>query len=64
MKKLVWRHKKYGKRDYAGSYTWGFISNLQTERVFILKWINDHGKSHLCVFESHEAAKMQGWVGK
>lgn len=60
-KKGIWKHKKYGKREYSGSYAWGFISDPRTERVFVLKSTQKGGKEHICVFESHESAKNNGW---
>lgn len=60
-KKSIWKHKKYGKRPYTGSYIWGFISNPNTERAFVLTGLQKNGKEHICVFESHESAKRNGW---
>lgn len=60
-RQAVWKHKKYGNREYLGSYAWGFISNPNTERVFVLKGREKSGKEHICVFESHESAKRNGW---
>lgn len=61
---MSWFNKKYGKRKYVGSYAWGFISNPHTERVFVLKGDRKNKSQHVCVFESHEAAKRLGWVKK
>lgn len=59
MKKNVWLHKKYGKRQYSGSY---HIDD--GDREFILVAIKRDGKKHRVTFESHEAAKKLGWFKK
>jgi hypothetical protein len=63
----VWRHKKYGKRNYRGTYV-----TESGERVFYLiglitKQIKKRcicKKVHKIVFGSHEAAKKLGWKKK
>lgn len=62
MKKTVWKHRKYGKRQYVGSYAYGFLSNPHSERVFLLTGKRKDGSEHFCVFESWEAAKRLGWA--
>jgi hypothetical protein len=54
--KLIWKHKKYGKAEYDGQYKW-----TRGERVFELFCAP---KKHRVTFESYQAAKDLGWVGK
>lgn len=59
-KKLTWTHKKYPKRKYEASYGYSF----NTGRTFLLRGLMKNGQVHGLAFESHEAAKALGWVGK
>lgn len=64
MKKSIWRHKKYGKRNYEGRYT-----HVSGERIFFLtgyvqlkvKKLKLVGRIHNVTFESPQAAKALGW---
>lgn len=51
----MWQKKKYGKKLYQGSYR--FVTG---EREFILVGMSN-GKKNTISFESHEAAKTNGW---
>lgn len=53
----MWTHKKYGKRNYKGSYD--FKSG---EREFKLVGKDSKGKIHIISFESWQAAKALGWT--
>ncbi len=55
--KLVWRHAKYGKRKFEGSYYWN-----HNEREFQLTWSDIKDNLRRISFESHEQAKKLGWV--
>ena len=61
-KRGVWTNRKYFKRAYKGSYAWGFLSDPSKERVFVLRGLMKSGQEHVCVFESHESAKRNGWL--
>jgi hypothetical protein len=50
----VWSHKKFGKKTFEGFYAFD-----RGERVFELNC-----GARRITFESHEAAKALGWVGK
>lgn len=54
----IWKSPKKSEksRSYVGSYSW-YKGERQLEFVAILR----NGKKHRVVFESHEAAKTQGW---
>ena len=53
MKKKVWTHPKR-KSTYTGSY-----ERLKGERVFNLT-----NGQHTVTFESHQAAKVDGWLAE
>lgn len=55
--KSVWTHKKY-KTEFTGSYQTISLGS-RTERVFLLS----NGKVNKS-YESHQAAKRDGWVKK
>lgn len=57
-KNFIWRHKKYGKRNYESQYA---IEQNTGERCFILRGKMKNGKTHNLAFESHQAAKELGW---
>ena len=63
MKKGRWFHKKYGKNAFEGSYARGILEKYNKERIFILGGVRKSNPSHgiVLAFESHEAAKAQGW---
>jgi hypothetical protein len=54
--KLTWTHPKHGKHKYKGSYHWA-----RHERVFELYCKE---KKHRVTFESFQAARDLGWLGK
>lgn len=57
-KPSIWKHKKYKAREYSGNYIW----DARNGRVFFLIGKDSKGREHGIAFESHEAAKLQGWV--
>ena len=52
----IWHHKKYKNRNYIGAYR----RAINGERELVLTCTRN-GRQHNIVFESHEAAKAQGW---
>lgn len=49
----MWTHKKHGQTTFRASYE----RDKDYERVFVLF----SGKGRKITFESHQAAKAQGW---
>lgn len=60
MKRSEWVNpKRFKARIYVGNYR-----TVQGERQLELTGLTSQGKVHRMVFESHEAAKLQGWRKK
>ncbi len=63
-RKKVWVNKKYKNKSYVGSYA-PISAHKGTDgrpqRVFVLMCILVTGQAHALTFESHEAAKREGW---
>ena len=56
-----WKHKKYKARVYVVSYEFSSYRG-QKERNYVLTAVLRNGKAHNITYESHEAAKRDGWV--
>jgi len=56
--KNFWTNKKYGKRQYKGTYE---KATPKSERELVLTSIPGTGRHHRYVAESHQAAKDLGY---
>lgn len=55
--KKIWKNKKYGERQYKGSYQ----KTPKGERFFVLTTTKELKKNNEFVVESYQAAKKLGW---
>jgi hypothetical protein len=63
--KKVWSHAKFKARTYEGFYRGHYRGKYRDRRfVLVYKSINKFKPVHRITFESHEAAKQQGWRAK